>query len=71
MNQRPPGLKLSKCIEGFILYKSAESLRPRTLHSYQSHLERWNVDKDAFSVDAKVCEEYCIWPAYPPQNIIW
>jgi integrase/recombinase XerD len=41
MNQSPPGLKLSQCIEGFILYKSAEGLRPRTLQSYRRYLDRW------------------------------
>ena len=42
MNGRPSGsLLLSKAIEGFISFKTAESLSNRTVDSYQRHLEKW------------------------------
>jgi integrase/recombinase XerD len=41
MNRRSPGLLISKAIPGFIQYKSAEGLSPRTLICYQHDLELW------------------------------
>jgi hypothetical protein len=41
MNRRPPGLLLSRCITGFLQYKMAEGLRPRTIDSYRRRLESW------------------------------
>ena len=33
MNRRPPGLQLSKALQGFLQYKTAEGLSPRTIAS--------------------------------------
>ena len=41
MNRRPPGLKTAKAIEGFLQYKTAEGLSPRTIESYRRDLELW------------------------------
>jgi len=41
MNRRPPGLKLSKAAQGFLQYKAAEALSPRTLEGYQHDLQKW------------------------------
>ena len=49
MNRRPPGLLLSKCITGFLQYKTAEGLSPNTLDSntldsYGRILDNWSLD---------------------------
>ena len=43
MNQRPPGssLLLSSAIEGFLQYKIAEALSPRTIECYKRDLTQW------------------------------
>ncbi len=43
MNQRPPGssLPLSSAIEGFLQYKIAEALNPRTIECYKRDLTQW------------------------------
>jgi hypothetical protein len=41
MNRRSQGFLLSKTIPGFLQYKSAEALSPRTLESDKKHLEQW------------------------------
>ena len=41
MNQRSPGLLLSKCLDGFLQYKAAEGLSDSTLYSYERDLNRW------------------------------
>jgi integrase/recombinase XerD len=41
MNHRSPGLLISKAIPGFIQYKGAEGLSPRTFASYQHDLTLW------------------------------
>ena len=41
MNRRSPGLFLSKAIEGFLQYKQAEALSPRTIESYAHDLKLW------------------------------
>lgn len=41
MNRRPQGLPLSKAIDGFLQYKTAEALSPRTVESYKRHLDQW------------------------------
>jgi len=41
MNQRPQGFLLAKAIEGFLQFKTAEALSPRTIESYKKHLEQW------------------------------
>jgi len=41
MNYRPLGLKPSKALQGFINYKSAEGLSPRTIDSYERNIKLW------------------------------
>jgi integrase/recombinase XerD len=41
MKRSTPGLKLVQAVSGFVQYKAAEALSPRTLESYQDHLDRW------------------------------
>lgn len=41
MNRRPPGLIVSKAITGFIQFKQAEGLSPRTIDSYYRDLKLW------------------------------
>lgn len=41
MNRRPPGLLVSQAIPGFLQYKAAAGLSPRTLQSYEHHLKQW------------------------------
>lgn len=41
MNRRPPGLLTEKAIQGFLQYKAAEALSPRTVESYKRDLEQW------------------------------
>ena len=41
MNHRPPGLNVSKCTQGFLQFKSAEGLSPRTIESYARDLRMW------------------------------
>lgn len=41
MNRRPPSFLLSKAIQGFLQFKTAEARSPRTLESYKFHLQQW------------------------------
>jgi site-specific recombinase XerD len=41
MNRRPPGLQLSIALQGFLQYKNAKGLSPRTIYSYKRDLELW------------------------------
>ncbi len=41
MNRRPPVFRLSKATTGFLLYKTAAGLSPRTLEIYADHLKKW------------------------------
>lgn len=41
MNRRPPGLIVSKAITGFVQFKQAEGLSPRTIDSYYRDLKLW------------------------------
>ena len=41
MNRRPPGLETVKAIQGFLQYKTAEGLSPRTLECYRHDLKMW------------------------------
>ena len=52
MNRRPSGLKLDKAITGFLQFKSAEGLSPRTLVSYEYDLKLWS--QRAGNVDVSV-----------------
>lgn len=41
MNRSPSGLLISLCIDGFVKYKTAEGLQPRTVDSYEWVLNKW------------------------------
>ena len=41
MNRRPPGLLISKAVEGFGQFKQAEGLSPRTVDGYSRDLGKW------------------------------
>jgi integrase/recombinase XerD len=61
MNRRSPGLLISKAIRGFIQYKSAEGLSPRTLICYQHDLDLWleiQGDRDVKQVTTQELREY-------------
>lgn len=41
MNRTAPSLRVSKAVLGFLQYKAAEALSPRTLEAYGDHLKQW------------------------------
>jgi integrase/recombinase XerD len=41
MNRSPSGLLISLCIDGFVKYKTAEGLQPRTVDSFEWVLKKW------------------------------
>ena len=41
MNHSTPGLSISKSIDGFVKFKFAEGLSPRTISSYEYTLNHW------------------------------
>ncbi len=41
MKRRPPILKLSQGVLGFLQYKTAAGLSPRTIEIYTQHLDKW------------------------------
>jgi integrase/recombinase XerD len=56
MNQRPPGLLLSKALTGFLQYKGAEGIASRTVDGYRRDLNHWieyQGDGDIFKVEPK------------------
>lgn len=64
MNRRPPGLLLSRCITGFLQYKMAEGLRPRTIDSYRRRLESWVAyagDVQVESLTTRDLRAYLAW----------
>jgi integrase/recombinase XerD len=66
MNHRPSGsLPVSKAIEVFLNFKSAEGLSDRTLDSYRRQLEKWfeymGEDKNVVKISASELMEYLNW----------
>lgn len=64
MNRRPPGLSVAKALPGFLQYKSAEALSPRTLESYKQQLELWQSyvgDKRVDQVTATDLRAFLVW----------
>ena len=56
MNQRPPGLLLSKALTGFLQYKGAEGIASRTVDGYRRDLNHWieyQGDGDILKVEPK------------------
>ncbi len=61
MNRRPPVLVISKAVVGFLQYKQAEGLSPRTVDSYSSDLKLWlefQEDVDVNKVSAQNVRQY-------------
>ncbi len=74
MNRRPPGLILSKAVQGFLQYKQAEGLSPRTIESYEHDLTRWleyQPDIDVAKVTSTNLRAYVIYlqKDYKPRRI--
>lgn len=74
MNRRPPGLQLSIAIQGFLQYKNAEGLSPRTIYSYKRDLELWvsiQGDKDVTRVTTQNLRDYLTFlrTDYTPRRI--
>ena len=64
MNRRPPILKLSKALTGFIQDKAAEGLSHRTLEIYEQHLKQWLEqvgDVDVSQVKPQDLCDYLAW----------
>ncbi len=64
MNHRPPILKLSKALTGFLQYKAAEGLSHRTLEMYGIHLQQWLAragDVEVSQVRAQDLRDYLAW----------
>jgi len=65
MNRRPSGsLSLTKAIQGFISFKSAEGLSDWTIDSYQRQLAKWAEymgDKDVAKITSSELTGYFSW----------
>ena len=64
MNRRPSGLKLDKAVTGFLQYKAAEGLSPRTLVGYEHDLKLWVKyagDVDVSAVTTPEIRAYLAW----------
>ena len=64
MNRRPSGLKLDKAVTGFMQYKTAEGLSPRTLVGYEHDLKLWVKyadDVDVSAVTSQDIRAYLAW----------
>jgi integrase/recombinase XerD len=73
MNRRPPVFKLSKALTGFVQYKQAEGLSPRTIEIYQDHLKKWAAhvgDPPVSKIRAVDIRGYLVWLAndYRPKR---
>jgi integrase/recombinase XerD len=64
MNHSPLGLKLSKALSGFLQYKTAESLSPNTLLTYEHYVKVWLAhtgDKDLSEFTTADLREFFAW----------
>jgi integrase/recombinase XerD len=64
MNHSTPGLSISKSIDGFLKFKFAEGLSPRTISSYEFILNQWLTyigDKNAAEVTSSELTGYLAW----------
>lgn len=74
MKRSTPGLKLVQAVSGFVQYKAAEALSPRTLESYQDHLDRWQEyigDVDVSRVSTQQVRAFLAWlrAEYKPRRL--
>ena len=77
MNQRPPGsgLLLSSAIEGFLQYKTAEAVSPRTIECYKRDLNHWLAYAGDVPINQLTTEKiraYLAWlrTEYKPRRIM-
>ncbi len=73
MKRRPPGFLLSKAITGFLQYKAAEALSPRTIEGYHHDLMKWLAytgDKDVAKITTQDLRAYLAWlsTGYKPRR---
>ena len=64
MNRSSPGLSISKSIDGFLKFKTAEGLSHRTIASYEYTLNRWLSyigDRDVSKVKSSDLTGYLAW----------
>ena len=64
MNRRPPGLKLSKAISGFVQHKTAAGLASTTIQGYERDLKKWVThigDVDIDDVTTQDVRNYLAW----------
>ena len=75
MNRRPTGsLALGKAISGFLQYKAAEGISPKTLQSYQRDLKLWLEyagDIPLHQITTALLQDYFVWlrTDYKPRRI--
>lgn len=74
MERSTPGLNLVQAVSGFVQYKAAEALSPRTLESYQDHLDRWQEyigDVDVSRVNTQQVRAFLAWlrAEYKPRRL--
>src|SRR5512140_607824 len=74
MNRRPSGLAVSRALSGFLQYKSAEGVSPRTIIAYEHDLKLWLEHMGDLDV-AEVRSEHilsflsCLRTDYVPRRI--
>jgi integrase/recombinase XerD len=64
MNHRSSGLRVSDAIAGFLQFKLAEGLSPRTIVGYRDDLREWLInagDKDVTQVNAQEIRAFLIY----------
>jgi integrase/recombinase XerD len=64
MNRGPLGLKLSRSLSGFLQYKTAESLSPNTLKTYDYYVKVWiahSGDKELDQFTTADVREFLAW----------
>jgi len=64
MNRSSSGLLISKCIDGFLKFKIAEGLSPKTVASYEYLLNKWLAyigDRNIIEVETSDLTGYLAW----------
>ena len=74
MKRRPPGLKTEMCFQGFLQFKTAEGLSPRTIASYRHDLYLWlelQGDFDVSRITSQDLRAYLVYMLneYTPRRI--
>jgi integrase/recombinase XerD len=74
MNRRPQSLSISLAIQGFVQFKSAEGLSPRSIKAYEQHLKVWAEycgDKEVRQITSQDILAYLSWlrTDYQPRRL--